>query len=232
MAECFVYGQSSNTEDMEKIFDYTNITHYYDLSSLDLTNLQWNDTIGDANIILNGGSVDDNALKLGVNEWGEVVCDEPDTIYIVYKKPVSGDTECIIGRGTETVTSTAKRDMTLYSYTSPSCRLSASGSPYIDADIDLTKYCIVAMVRMNNINTDGTNAIMLFIDGILYGYITDTNKIDYIGFITLNRHCIGENNYNAYATENLYVKNIVFGGTQTVEQIVNNSKYLLQKYGD
>lgn len=202
-----------------------NVTGYFNMSTLDVANNRWvNAVTGGNDITINGGAVENEALKLVEGEWGELIIDDPDVIYIVCKKPVSDDLSCIIGRGQIGGTRT---DLSLFNYVTPSCRLSAGGAPYIDANVDITNYIVVALARMYDVDTEGKDAVMLFVNGTLYGYMTGTNKTNYAGIVTVNRHCIGEDVYNTPGVNPLYIKAIVTGGSHTVEQIISNSKYFM-----
>ena len=226
MAECFlnrqiiVEGGSDTTS-----FDYTNITHYFDLNSLDLENNQWLNTLGTDYFSLKDGFIEDNALKIIPGGYGEISCPLPNTIYIIVKKFSTTGDECIIGKGCTRSSSSYGFGLFLDSKTG--YHLSITSSPYVETERD-DNYHVFALSGFLNLNTNGTKAIMMFKDGILQGFLTGFQTGNYAGFITLNRVYYG--GYSYPGIQDTYIKMVALGSEQTIEQIVSNSKYLYNKY--
>lgn len=202
------------------------ITDYFDITSLDVENGVWRNILAGNDMTLNGGVVEDEALKLVSGEWGEVETAEPMTIYILLKKPVRETDLCIIAKGLSA--KTQKADLGLWSSgdKSVSYTLSIYGSPYVRTVVDDSAYHVVVLAKKSAVDTDSQDGAMLYIDGALKGFLTGTLTGSYAGFVTLNRR------YNAGYTSacetDTYVRVIAIGGEQTVEQILENSAYLLE----
>lgn len=203
----------------------TNITGYFDMSTVDVVNNRWVNVITGGNAItLSGAVIDEEAVKFADSAYGDYVCNEPDIIYLLVKKPTFDSDMCMIGKGKNGGTKTGFGIW--HGSIANGFELSAEGSPYVHATVPQNDYHIVVIARIADTDTSGTDGIMLFVDGILYGFLTGVNKGRYTGSVTINRYYNGSK-YSSYGVNPMYVKAIAIGGTQTVGEIIENSNFLL-----
>lgn len=232
MAECFIYGQSGGNA-LGAEFDYTDVWHYYDVNSVDLKNLLWKDTIGTADFTLDDARIEDNSLVLPANKFGEATTqDEPKTLYFVVQKPICETNAVVFGlAGT---TSSDGRTCSMYLATSYDWELSVSASPYLCYSYD-TKCHVYTISRHKSVSGDnpssmGNYGTCLYVDGKLIGFMDRGSWGNYAGFITLNRGYFGSYRLDRLCEQDSYFRAIAIGGEHSVEQILNNSKYLMNNY--
>ena len=203
----------------------TNITGYFDMSTVDVTNNRWVNAItGGNDITLSGVVIEDNAVKFANSAYGDYVCTEPDIIYLLVKKPTFDSDMCMIGKGKNGGTKTGFGIW--HGTNSNAFGLSATGAPYVYATVPQNNYHVVVIARIADTDSYGTDSAMLFVDGVLYGFLTGLNKGNYTGSVTINRYYDGSK-YGSYGENPMYVKAIAVGGVQNVEEIIENSNYLL-----
>ena len=63
----------------------------------DIANSRWRNSISGYNdITLTGGSVSENAVHFTASQYGTLICDEPNTVYVIVKSEQSEDVNCVI----------------------------------------------------------------------------------------------------------------------------------------
>jgi hypothetical protein len=218
-----VYGGSGGTS-FE--FDYTDITAYFDVSSIDLNNNVWNNTIlSGVNMDITGTySIEDGGVKLNGGAYGLCSCGEPDVIYVVLKKPTNDNDMCLFGRARNS--NTSGYDMSLWSETTAGANmlLSCSEMPYVNLNVD-TDYHVFAVVFSSNVNTDNTNMVSIYMDGKLMGIRPNTSHGRSYG-ISINARKAGTDVARP-CTSPTYFKAVACGTKVDSDTIYKNSMYLL-----
>lgn len=236
MGQCYI-TRRGKANDVNMDYQYmpvmTGITGFFEPSGIDIANGVWHNAVGENDIILNGGTVENNALKFAVDEYGELEeITEPDTYYIVFQKPdVGSDNERFFGKGctdnlynySRDLEMRVRNDITLLS-------LTKNGAPYCETIIDKLKYHVVVIANKKDINTDTTNSVLWFVDSDLIGCITENvDKGNYDKKIYINRYRRGEGTTHFPKTDT-YIKMIAIGAEQSARDIIKNSEYLAKKF--
>ena len=147
-------------------------------------------------------------------------------MYIVIKKPIRETDCCIFGKGLSS--KKEKADLGLWSSgdKNVSYTMSIYGSPYVRTTVDDSIYHVVVLAKKQSIDTNSQSGAMLYVDGELRGFLVGTLTGSYSGFVTLNRRY--NTAYSSPCVTDTFVRAIAVGGEQTVEQIIQNSEYLLE----
>ncbi len=199
-------------------FDYTGIFGYYDMLSLDLDNALWKNKVSsNYNIALTGGSVENSCLHLTENDYGTITCDEPMTIYVLFKTYSTGNHHSIISKHMTTYNQYHDFAIVINPKIILSCRLSV-----VTSTVNAQTSHVVCITR-------NTTSAKLYIDGVYIGSTT-TALGDYYGEYTLNKSLRGDGTGDMPGNH-LYRMLAVGSNEHTEAQIINNSTYLLKTYG-
>lgn len=199
-------------------FDYTGIFAFYDMSTLNIDNAIWSNKLSsNYNITLKGGSVENSCLHLTTNDYGTLTCNEPMTIYALFKTTSTGDYHSVISKH---MTSTNQyHDFAIV--INPYILLSGRHSN-VESTISAKTSHVVCITR-------NTMSAKLYIDGSFIGSAT-TALGDYYGEYNLNKS-IRDSHEGDYPG-NHYYRMIAIGNLEhSDEQIAINSKYILENYG-
>ena len=210
-------------------FCYDGIVGFFDTASVDISNGIWQNGIDGYNdITLNGGAIEDNSLKAVGGDIGDfATADTPKVIYIVVKKDEQEVDSCIIGIGRNANNNSYGFSLWL---TGENYVCSQSGAPYInDYTAELGKYHCIAIACQSTIDSKNGNGIMFFVDGNLAGFLSGHLYGDYAGFVSMLReYC---KSYMYLCENDTFIRSIAIGTQEhSVQQILQNSKYLMQKY--
>lgn len=199
-------------------FDYTGIFGFYDMSSLDLANASWNNKISsNYNISLIGGSAENDCLHLTSSDYGKLTCDEPMTIYALFKTNSSSGYMSIISK--HMTTTNQYHDFAIV--TNPNIVLSCRQS-IVRSTVDARTSHVVCITR-------STTSAKLYIDGVYIGSTT-TALGNYYGEYMLNKSIRGS--YIGDVPGDHLYRAVAFGSEEHNEtQILNSSNYLLNVYG-
>jgi hypothetical protein len=217
MADCFIKRRKE-----KRIFDYTGITAFFDINSVDINNKKWHNTLKEdymtlydsCSLILDGKK---NTVQIA-GGYGVYTTDFPMTIYVMFRGIKVGDAWAgFIGKGLST--NGQQNDYHIY-----------SDAQYSNAN---------AKVYMRDTNTG-----MLVLDPNYHVYCL-TNKSAYVDGVLLNNNNPRPTGvYNGKMYLNMLYrtswasgkgttnyKMIAFGQTEhNADQVLNNSRYLLRAY--
>ena len=198
-------------------FDYTGIFAFYDMSTLNIDNAIWSNKLSpNYNITLKGGSVENSCLHLTSNDYGTLTCNEPMTIYALFKTSSTGDYHSVISKHMTTYNQYHDFAIVINPNVILSCR-----SSLVESTVDARTSHVVCITR-------SSTSAKLYIDGVYIGSTT-TALGDYYGEYTLNKSLRGDG-IGDFPGDHLY-RMLALGSKEHNEaQIAINSKYILENY--
>lgn len=210
-------GGGENSPAEEQMPYMNGIVGYYTPNTLDISGGRWKNLLEGNDIILSGGSAENECLHLTKDDFGTLTIDEPSTIYLMF---------CSFRASEESDSyfSVISKEMTTFERyhdfavvenqykIALSCRLSFIGSNTSPSQVHVV--CI----------TRNTNTAKLYVDGDLMGQ-TRADFGDYGGVYHLNKSIRGGIESDSPG-EHSY-KMVAFGYTEhTAEEIASNSQWL------
>lgn len=193
----------------------------------DIANNRWRNSISGYNdMTLTGGSTSENAVHFNAGEYGSFVCDEPNTIYTIYKaltEQKSDYWQPIITKHT-IFSRYCGFDLFNYHSTGNTRKIcfSAIGSDVM-SEVDATDYHVICVTR-------NSSAAYLYIDGELVGSAT-SSRGHYYGNMLINglRRDSSSGNTDTAAVSDMIM--CAFGTSYHDEATVRkNMAYLANKY--
>ena len=134
MGECFLFGQISESSGGSSglKFDMTDITHYYDESTIDTNNKIWIDSINGNNIDLSDCIINTDNIELPSNTTKTIsVPERPSVLYCVVKKEVGEEDSQVFGIYETTSNSLNVWVGNTSEYKNKNYMVSCTGSPYM-----------------------------------------------------------------------------------------------------
>lgn len=198
-------------------FDYAGIFAFYDMSTLNIDNAIWSNKLSsNYNIILKGGSIENSCLHLTTSDYGTLTCNEPMTIYALFKTFSTGNYHSVISKHMTTYNQYHDFAIVINPNVLLSCR-----SSIVTSTVDARTSHVVCITR-------SSTSAKLYIDGVYIGSTT-TALGDYYGEYTLNKSLRGDG-IGDYPGDHLYRMLALGSEEHTAEQIAINSKYILENY--
>ena len=228
MGQCYITRRGKTKSNFKETFYQEGLTGLFDVDSLDINNLIWNNKIqSQNNMQINGGVIEDKALKLSNNQWGKVeISTPPNVLYLVVKQPVLNLNTFAMGyalRSSLNFWYNGNKQNSFFEYASDSTRC------YVYSE-NLNKYHVGAMLYLPNNSTNDNNKInYCFFDGKLIGASPFSNDIPYSGWLSVHSR-IGTSEAEYTSTEDCYYKMIAFGNQSNIEEVQENVKFLFNKY--
>ena len=228
MGQCYITRRGRVKENYKETFHQEGLTGLFDLDSLDINNLIWNNKIqGQNNMEINGGIIEDKALKLSNNQWGKIeIPAPPNVLYIVVKQPVLNSNTFAMGYTSINSFSlwyNRNKQNSFFEYSSN--RIYCYAYPE-----DLNKYHIGAMLYLpNNSTSNNDKNNYCFFDGELIGVSPFSGDINYSGWISIHSR-IGMGDAEYISNEDCYYKAVAFGNQSNIEEVQENVKFLFNKY--
>ena len=180
MADCFIIRRGSIQNESTLMPFRNGIVGYFDTTSVDISNNRWNNLLSGNHFVLpNGGAINNNALYLTSEQYGEFQMEnEPQTFYCVFKVITpSNDWTPIISK----MTTIESNYSALCLSCNPSNAISTivQGKELVSSTL-ANEYHVVCISR-------NSNTVYFYIDGISAGTITSNNGY-YGGYCYLNRY--------------------------------------------
>ena len=244
MAEGFIYGQSGGLQADYSNMPYTDeLDGLFELDSLDLSNSLWiNKITNQNNFTIVGGTEYDNALCLNNGEYGYCSAEtHPYVLYLVVKKSQLEENKFLFGISATSdgfsMWNNGNKQGSFIEFAS------FNSNVYYYAE-DLNKYYTVSIMFTPTHNTTTNNSLgssiaLCFINGEYCGCTAIYTNMslnkgynEFLNRITLNARLKTNNlsNISSGCVHPTYIRALAFGKEQTVEQVVENSKYLYKKY--
>lgn len=221
MAECIIIGNGGGSAELE--FDMTGITHYYDETTIDVSNNLWIDSVSGNNIDVSDCVINSDNIEMSVNTTKDIsVPIRPVVLYCVLKKEAGEDDTVVFG----VKVGFSNNDLVLWNgndaiYKNNNFMVSCNGSPYLfpQEAISYGDYHVFAMYNYATGFGGGTPIAGTYFD----------NKVGQ------SRSCGISQYYQAVRLNSgispTYFKMIAIGHEETdVSVIANNCKYLCKKY--
>ena len=216
-------GGGGGTPTAETMPHMDGIVGYFTPDTLDIPGGRWKNTLNGNDIILSGGSAENECLHLTKNDFGSLTTDEPRTIYALFRTNLTG-TE-YNSMYAEYYSILSKHMTTFAQYrefaivVSPDIMLSCRQSSVQSNVSALAVHCVCI--------TRNASIAKLYIDGEYQGE-TRAALGDYNGEYLLNKSLRGSGSGDQSGDHSY--KMLAFGSEEhTAEQIAQNSAWLANK---
>lgn len=223
------YKKSSETN----LLPYQNgIIGYFDYNSVDIENNIWENLINnEVDIILNNPAIEDNSLYATSNTINNFLNDnQPYVFYIIVKKTDVENLFCLLD--IKRTTADANKDFGIIVSKNNGCEISIQGENNFKLGTHFKDYECIAIARISNIDQQSTNAIGIFQNGKFIGTLNNAIYGDYGKEISfLKQYDVTTSSYINLISNYIYIRALVIGELeQSVNEIIENSKFLMNKY--
>ena len=223
------YKKGSETN----LLPYQNgIIGYFDYNSVDIENNIWENLINnEVDIILNNPAIEDNSLYATSNTINNFVNDnQPYVFYIIVKKTDIEDLFCLLD--IKRTATDANKDFGIIVSKNNGCEISIQGENNFKLGTHFKDYECIAIARISNIDQQSTNAIGIFQNGKFIGTLNNAIYGDYGKEISfLKQYDVTTSSYINLISNYIYIRALVIGELeQSVNEIIENSKFLMNKY--
>ena len=223
------YKKASETN----LLPYQNgIIGYFDYNSVNIENNIWKNLINnEVDIILNNPAIEDNSLYATSNTINNFLNDnEPYVFYIIVKKTDVEDLFCLLD--IKRTTTDANKDFSIIVSKNNGCEISIQDENNFKLGTHFKDYECIAIARISNIDQQSTNAIGIFQNGKFIGTLNNAIYGDYGKEISfLKQYDVTTSSYINLISNHIYIRALVIGELeQSVNEIIENSKFLMNKY--
>ena len=228
------YSNSAAIIDYQNnIFQDNGIVGYFDTTSIDLENKIWyNQKDSTNNITFTDAAIVDEGLQRIVENIGDFSCAiQPRVFYLICKKDEHDDDKCMISASTSK--SLTSSSFTLWQAPNTMYTQSQSGAPYIRApETDITKYNLLVMAAYEGVDSKNDNGISFFVNGKMLGFLKGHIFNNYSGKVGILKDLASTNSVGSdFIIKPTCLKFIAIGTEEhSPEQIIENSKFLMNKY--
>lgn len=193
------------------------IVGYFTPDTLDIPGGRWKNALTGSDIILSGGSAENECLHLTKDDFGTLTIDEPMTIYVLF----STNSEDSVYRSVVSKNMSSQKQYYDFAVVVSNIIVMSCRSSLVQSDISALAFHCVCITRDDN-------TAKLYVDGELQGQ-TRAELGDYNRQYLLNESL--RDGFISDPSGDHSYKMLAFGSNEhTPEQIAQNSAWLMKKY--